>query len=59
MPESEPGAEAESDKAPCFRCNGTGLLCNVCGEPECDCGCEEPDVSECEDCGGTGGSGPA
>jgi hypothetical protein len=42
----------------CFRCDGTGLLCNFCGESSavhCDCSVEgEEDFFECEDCGGTG-----
>jgi hypothetical protein len=48
---------------PCFRCDGTGNLCNGCGESEnvCigDCG-EDPDElcghDDCPDCKGTGES---
>jgi hypothetical protein len=42
----------------CFLCDGTGLICDICGESEAACECEEngdePTYSECEDCGGTG-----
>ncbi len=38
----------------CFRCDGTGLLCNICGESEHVCHCEEFDWYDCEDCEGTG-----
>jgi len=47
----------------CFRCDGTGQICNICGESETACACSAADVlshmertglehfSECEDCG--------
>ncbi len=38
----------------CFRCDGTGELCNICGESELACSCEEFDVYDCDDCEGTG-----
>lgn len=48
----------------CFRCDGTGELCNLCGESPTDCGCSVEDVEdfngcsdqydECPDCEGTG-----
>jgi hypothetical protein len=38
----------------CFRCDGTGLLCDDCGESQAvGCGCGAS-FSACEDCGGTG-----
>lgn len=39
----------------CFRCDGTGQICDECGESEAACQCEgDHDFSDCEDCGGTG-----
>lgn len=42
----------------CFRCDGTGEICNTCGESSainCRCGGEEgPDIGDCPDCKGTG-----
>jgi hypothetical protein len=42
----------------CFRCDGTGQICDICGESEAACRCledgEEPTFSPCEDCHGTG-----
>jgi hypothetical protein len=42
----------------CFRCDGTGKICDVCGESPLACECDECDggcvASDCEDCGGTG-----
>ena len=39
----------------CFMCNGTGMMCDICGEAEnvCDCG-EEAAPADCPDCEGTG-----
>lgn len=38
----------------CFRCDGTGLICDICGESEAACNClnegEDPTYSDCEDC---------
>jgi hypothetical protein len=42
---------------PCFVCNGTGTMCNICGEAENACHCDggkPPDTRPCEDCNGTG-----
>jgi len=48
----------EKQSMSCFRCDGTGLICDICGESESACTCEkegkEPTYSECEDCEGTG-----
>jgi len=57
----------ENEKMPvptnCFRCDGTGNLCNICGESERACSCEddgeEPTYFECTDCDGTGRSAHA
>lgn len=39
----------------CFRCDGSGEICNVCGETEAICRCEDEfEDGECPDCGGTG-----
>jgi len=39
----------------CFPCDGTGLICNCCGESELGCECEdEQDLQECPYCGGEG-----
>ncbi len=43
----------------CFRCDGTGFLCDICGEAPDACRCEQdglgvPSQSACEDCAGTG-----
>lgn len=42
----------------CFRCDGTGLICDVCGESETACQCasegDDQSFSDCEDCNGTG-----
>ena len=38
----------------CYRCDGTGLTCDTCGESQAvRCGCGNT-FSACEDCGGTG-----
>jgi hypothetical protein len=50
---------------PCFRCDGTGKICNICGESEKACSCDATEIEEheadgfdqfddCEDCKGTG-----
>jgi hypothetical protein len=44
----------------CSICNGTGLVCDVCGEPAavCECDMEEgPTLNDCENCSGTGDYG--
>ncbi len=43
----------------CFRCDGSGLICDVCGESKIACTCEadggeEPQYSDCQDCDGSG-----
>lgn len=43
----------------CFRCDGTGLICDACGETESVCACELEGLdvrtfSDCEDCKGSG-----
>lgn len=43
----------------CFRCDGTGRLCDICGESPKACCCEkdgigDPTYSDCQDCGGKG-----
>lgn len=50
----------------CFGCDGTGILCDICGESPKECKCTEAQVAEfcmgdsreqyieCEDCGGSG-----
>lgn len=37
-----------------FDCDGTGQKCDVCGESEAACSCDEPSLSKCEGCDGTG-----
>jgi len=43
----------------CFLCDGTGQICDICGESATACECLndglEPTFSECEACLGTGG----
>ena len=50
-----------SDKKtkPCFRCDGTGMLCNDCGESEAACmgDCQSENLAghyACPDCNGVG-----
>lgn len=45
---------APSASSKCFRCDGTGEVCDVCGEAEGACECEEFDTGECPDCEGGG-----
>ena len=37
------GGSGKSAKpgTPCFRCDGTGLICDRCGESEAACSCED------------------
>lgn len=45
----------------CFRCDNTGLICNICGESESACECSQaevarfkadhPDMEHFEECG--------
>ena len=48
----------DKKKSRCFRCDGTGLICDICGESEAACGClnsgSSPSFSDCSDCEGTG-----
>lgn len=51
--------EQTKAKSQCFRCNGSGVICNYCGEAEGACACDEPDPEaeqwgDCPDCEGTG-----
>ncbi len=46
-------------RSSCFRCDGTGQLCDTCGESPNACSCERdglgvPSFSSCADCGGNG-----
>lgn len=44
-------------KRSCFECDGTGSMCNTCGEASdvCDGSCEEDaELSDCMCCDGTG-----
>jgi hypothetical protein len=39
----------------CFRCDGTGEICDVCGEAPGACRCgEDASYSPCDSCKGTG-----
>lgn len=38
----------------CDVCNGTGYICDNCGDPEDECDCEAPDSMTCDECGGSG-----
>lgn len=38
----------------CFTCDGSGEMCDVCGESETACRCDEPTFSPCEHCDGDG-----
>lgn len=47
----------------CFRCDGSGKVCNICGESSAACSCDEEEINEyvtayqdsnidnCPDCG--------
>lgn len=57
-------AEPEKEQADCCRCDGTGQLCNECGESaavctSAGCGCDtdsedEAGYYDCDECKGTG-----
>jgi hypothetical protein len=38
----------------CFLCDGTGLMCAVCGESEAACECDRSEPTPCGDCKGVG-----
>jgi len=38
----------------CFICDGTGEMCNICGESAAVCKCKEEDRGPCENCEGEG-----
>lgn len=39
----------------CFLCDGSGEICNSCGETEEVCRCEDGFLGgDCPDCGGSG-----
>jgi hypothetical protein len=50
------------NKKKCLRCDGTGQVCDVCGESEAACTCNEEEngevvnttFGECPDCKGAG-----
>ena len=35
------GIKYPETRVPCFECNGTGEMCDVCGEAIDACGCDE------------------
>ena len=37
-----------------FNCDGTGQMCNICGESEAACQCDSPAFADCKDCDGAG-----
>ena len=45
---------AKRGKSKCFRCDGTGTICNECGESEGACKCDAMSLDDCPDCKGTG-----
>lgn len=47
-------SKKKTQKRPCFMCDGSGQMCNICGEAEPVCSCEKLDFRDCEDCEGTG-----
>lgn len=50
------GPPSKSQRRPCFVCNGTGDICDECGESVdvCDCAEEDKQSSPCSDCSGIG-----
>jgi hypothetical protein len=63
-PDPKPQPQPQPDPTPvperaCFACDGTGQMCNICGESERVCRCEDeegdyPDFRACKNCEGTG-----
>jgi hypothetical protein len=55
-PEPAPEPEKTGQRRPCFSCDGTGNMCDECGESEAVCECEEEDkqTSPCSECNGHG-----
>lgn len=50
-----PAALPRPGNTSCFRCDGTRLLCDICGESEAACKCKPGGMfAPCDDCGGTG-----
>lgn len=59
-------AAKKQKQTQCFRCDGTGQICNICGESEMACDCDSTQVENyqkehdmdqfdnCEYCKGTG-----
>jgi len=41
-------------KRACFICDGTGQMCDICGESESVCSCSADEYRDCADCDGTG-----
>lgn len=58
MPKKKVKAKPEiKQKRPCFQCNGTGQMCDSCGEAENVTACEEgghPSLDKCDSCKGSG-----
>ena len=52
----EKAPEPPARRRPCFVCDGTGEMCDCCGESIKVCECEEDDKSwvSCKDCNGHG-----
>lgn len=49
-----PPAKVTGLRRRCFVCNGTGEICNVCGEAQNCCECGGDNCSPCKNCGGIG-----
>lgn len=49
--------EEAMSKRNCFTCNGTGVMCDFCGEASDACHCDDDgdsEVRDCDECLGTG-----
>jgi len=47
--------ETVKQQRPCFMCNGTGQMCDICGEAENVCDCDDEAILvDCSDCEGSG-----
>lgn len=47
--------KAETRVISCSICDGNGQVCDICGDSENACDCEEPTTySDCESCSGNG-----